>query len=327
MKTQFYRLLVAPRIVIGCIFLMCAALANAFPDRPVTIVVPATPGSSSDLVARLMVPKLTQLWGQPVIVENRTGAGTLVGTQYVLKQKPDGHTLLLAFVELATMPSLNKKIQIDVLNGLDPIGRIGSIPMVIMARPQIPANTMQDLVAEFKAAPKKYSYASNGTGSIMQLYTEMFKREAGIDLLHVPYRGGPEASRALLAGEVDLQIQIANANTIGYLNSGRAKAYAIGSATRIKALPNVPTTAEVGLPQLQMDVWYGLFAPAGVPKETLNRINSDLTAVLNMEDIKSRLADLGMFTKPESVGDFSNYFKSEYRRWAKLIEETGIQGN
>ena len=316
------RTLAAAALLAGSVF-----TAQAFPDHPVTIVVPATPGSLTDLVARVMTPKLSQLWAQPVIVENRPGASSLVGTQYTMKQPPDGHTLMLATVELATMPALNKRVQLDVTGGLDAVARIGSLPMVVLAGTQFPAATFRDAAALIKAAPGKYTYASNGTGSIMQLYTEMLKRETGLDLLHVPYRGGPEASRALLANEVDLEIQIANANILGYLSTGRAKALAIGSSTRLKALPDVPTTAEVGLPQLQMEVWYGMFAPAGVPRETLSRINADIATVLGAPDVRARLQDLGMAVQPEPQRDFSQYFKAEYKRWTRLIDESGIQIN
>jgi tripartite-type tricarboxylate transporter receptor subunit TctC len=322
--------ILSKKTVSACV-LMAGALttlsALAFPDHPVTIVVPATPGSLTDLVARVMTPRLSQLWSQPVIVENRPGASSLIGTQYTMKQKPDGHTLMLATVELATMPALNKRAQLDVIAGLDAVARIGSLPMVVLASNQFPATTYAGAAALFKASPGKYTYASNGTGSIMQLYAEMFKREAGVNLLHVPYRGGPEASRALLANEVDVEIQIANGNILGYLSGGKAKALAIGSPTRLKALPDVPTTAELGMPQLQMEVWYGMFAPAGMPKDLLDRLNTDIATVLHAPEVQGRLRELGMDVQTEAQAAFSQYFNAEHKRWTRLIAESGIQVN
>lgn len=194
-----------------------AAVAETYPARPVTIVVPTTAGGTADILARLIGPKLTALWGQPVVVENRSGAGTLIDTEFAARAQPDGYTLMITYSELATLPALNKNARIDVVKDLTRVGKIGSLPVLILEHPSMPANTMDELVARLRADPGKYSYASNGIGSALQLYTEMFRQAAKVDIMHVPYRGALEASRAVLGGEVDLLVQLGNGNVLGYV--------------------------------------------------------------------------------------------------------------
>lgn len=304
-----------------------AAVAETYPARPVTIVVPTTAGGTADILARLIGPKLTALWGQPVVVENRSGAGTLIGTEFAARAQPDGYTLMITYSELATLPALNKNARIDVVKDLARVGKIGSLPVLILAHPSMPANTMDELVARLRADPGKYSYASNGIGSALQLYTEMFRQAAKVDIMHVPYRGALEASRAVLGGEVDLLVQLGNGNVIGYVTSGKAKAYAVASPQRLAALPDVPTTAEAGLPGLQLEAWYGLFAPAGLPPEQVEKLNRDLATVLAMPDIHDRLVSFGMQVQPGTPQQFDAFFHDEYQRWTRLIEDAGIQIN
>ncbi|AWP73999.1 tripartite tricarboxylate transporter family receptor [Bordetella bronchiseptica D993] len=304
-----------------------AAVAETYPARPVTIVVPTTAGGTADILARLIGPKLTALWGQPVVVENRSGAGTLIGTEFAARAQPDGYTLMITYSELATLPALNKNARIDVVKDLTRVGKIGSLPVLILAHPSMPANTMDELVARLRADPGKYTYASNGIGSALQLYTEMFRQAAKVDIMHVPYRGALEASRAVLGGEVDLLVQLGNGNVIGYVTSGKAKAYAVASPQRLAALPDVPTTAEAGLPGLQLEAWYGLFAPAGLPPEQVEKLNRDLATVLAMPEIRDRLVSFGMQVQPGTPQQFDAFFHDEYQRWTRLIEDAGIQIN
>lgn len=302
-----------------------AAAAEPYPSRPVTIVVPTTAGGTADILARLLGPKLTQLWGQPVVVENRSGAGTLIGSEFAARAQPDGYTLMLTYSELITLPAMNKNARIDVVRDFSRIGKIGSLPVLILAHPSMPANTMAETVRTLRDAPGKYTYASNGTASALQLYAEMFKRQAAVDIMHVPYRGALEASRALLGGEVDMLMQLGNGNVISYVTSGRAKAYAVASESRLAALPDVPTTAEVGLPQLQLEAWYGLFGPAGMPADLVLKLNKDLAAVLAMPDIQARLDSLGMRTQIGTAAQFDAFFIEEHQRWTALIRDAGLQ--
>ncbi len=301
--------------------------AEPYPSRPVTIVVPTTAGGTADILARLIGPKLTQLWGQPVVVENRSGAGTLIGSEFAARAQPDGYTLMLTYSELVTLPALNRNARIDVVRDFSRIGKIGSLPVLLLAHPSMPADTMAQAVQKLREAPGKYTYASNGTGSALQLYAEMFKRQAGVDIMHIPYRGALEASRALLGGEVDMLMQLGNGNVIAYVTSGRAKAYAVASESRLAALPDVPTTAEAGLPDLRLEAWYGLFAPARLPAAMVTKLNQDLAAVLAMPDIRARLDALGMQTQAGTPAQFDAFFIAEQLRWTALIREAGLQAD
>ena len=300
---------------------------TAFPSRMVSIIVPTTPGGTADILGRLIGPKLAEMWGQSVVVENKPGAGTLVGTDYFARAKPDGHTLMVTFNELATLPAINKNAKVDVVNDFVRVGKIGSLPVAILTHPRFPANTLQELIAELKASPGKYTYSSNGSGGVLQLYTEMFKQEAKVDIMHVPYRGALEASTALLAGEVDVLVQFASGNVQGYVTSGRAKALAVASPNRLPGLPDVPTTAEGNLPSLQLEAWYGIFAPDGTPKAIVDKVNQDVARVLQMPDIQKRLAGIGMSVQTGTPEEFDEFFRSEYQRWTTLIKNAGIESN
>lgn len=316
-------------LLLACMAQLSAtnAAADPYPDRPVTIVVPTTAGGTADILARLLGPKLAQLWGQAVVVENRSGAGTLIGSEFAARARPDGYTLMLTYSELVTLPALNKNARIDVVRDFSRIGKIGSLPVLLLAHPSMKADTMADAVRELREAPGKYTYASNGTGSALQLYAEMFKRQARVDVMHVPYRGALEASRALLGGEVDLLMQLGNGNVISYVTSGRAKAYAVASESRLEALPDVPTTAEVGLPELRLEAWYGLFAPAQLPPDLVAKLNQDLGTVLAMPDIQARLSALGMQSQIGTPAQFDAFYMAEHQRWTALIREAGLQAD
>lgn len=309
------------------VFAGAAAASDAFAQRAVTIVVPTTPGGTADILARLVAPKLSQRWGQPVVVENKPGAGSLIGAEYVARAPADGHTLMLAFNELVTLNAINRNARIDVVNDLTRIGRIGSLSVLVLASPKLPANTMQELIATLRENPGKYTYASNGAGSLLQLYSEMFKREAKVDVLHVPYRGALEASTALLGGQVDLLVQLASGNVQSYVTSGRAKAYAVTSPTRLPDLPQVPTAAEAGLPGLNLEAWYGLFGPAKMPAELVARINRDLNAVLEDPEVLQRLANVKMQAQPGPAAAFDAFFRAEGKRWTEVVQSAGIQSS
>ncbi|MBO9352894.1 tripartite tricarboxylate transporter substrate binding protein [Bordetella petrii] len=304
-----------------------AADQAAYPSRTVSIVVPTTPGGTADLLARLIAPKLSTMWGHTVIVENKPGAGSLVGTDYVARAKPDGYTLLLTFNEMATLPAINKNAKVDVVNDFERIGKIGTLPVVILANPRVKANTLQELIEEARQNPGKLTYASNGSGGVLQLYTEMFKQEAKVDIMHIPYKGALEASMAMLSGEVDVLVQFASGNVQNYVKENRTKPYAVASRERLPGLPNVPTTAEAGLPSLQLEAWYGMFAPAGTPNSIIEKVNKDFAEVMQMPDVRERVKGLGMTVDTSTPEEFDAYFKEEYRRWTDLIVSAGIQSN
>ncbi len=311
----------------GAAVLGWPASAADYPQRPVSIVVPTTPGGTADILARLIGPRLAQRWGQAVVVENKPGAGTLIGSDYVVRAKPDGYTLMLTFNELATLPALNPNAKLDVENGLARIGKIGSLPVLVLTRPGIDDPDLRTLIERFRASPGRYTYASNGSGSSLQLFSEIFKREAGVDVMHVPYRGALEASMAAIGGEVDLLVQFASGNVINHVKGGKLRAYAVASAQRLDALPDVPTAAEAGLPELRLEAWYGLFAPAGLPDDLKQKINHDLNDVLAEPGIQERLKGVNLLVQPSSPSQFDAFFRAEYARWGALIRTLGIKSS
>ena len=304
-----------------------APVDPSFPTRAVTIVVPTTPGGTADILARLLSPKLSQMWGQPVVVENKPGAGTLIGSDYVARAKPDGYTLLLTFAELATLPSINKSVKLDVVKDFTRIGRIGSLPVALLTGPSTTFTNAQELITALRANPGKYTYASNGSGSSLQLYTEIFNREAKVDVLHIPYKGALEASMALMAGEVDILVQFASGNVVNHVKGGKMKAMAVASPTRLSTLPDVPAAPEVGLPGFELDAWYGLLGPAGMSPGMVAKLNHDLNEALAMPDIKERLTGINMLVQPGDPKTFDTFFISEYKRWKDVIEQAGINSN
>ncbi|SEI37941.1 tripartite tricarboxylate transporter substrate binding protein [Achromobacter sp. NFACC18-2] len=311
----------------GAAALAGPAFAADYPQRPVSIVVPTTPGGTADILARLIGPRLAERWGQAVVVENKPGAGTLIGSDYVARAKPDGYTLMLTFNELATLPALNPNVRLDVENGLARIGKIGSLPVLVLTRPGIDDPGLPALITRFRANPGQYTYASNGSGSSLQLFTEIFKREAGVDVMHVPYRGALEASMAAIGGEVDLLVQFASGNVINHVKGGKLKAYAVASPQRLEALPAVPAAAEAGLPELRLEAWYGLFAPAGLPDDLAQKINRDLNDVLAEPAIRERLKGINLQVQTGSPSDFDTFFRAEYARWSGLIRTLGIKSS
>lgn len=267
------------------------------------------------------------MWGQPVVVENRAGAGTLIGTRAAAQAKPDGYTLMVAYTELATLPSLNSKLPFDVINDFAPVSKIGVVPAMIATSTSVSANTLPELIAELKDNPGKYTYSSGGPGSIMQLFGELFKKVADVDVLHVPYKGSVEATLSVLAGEVDMMVQFASANMVNHVNAGKVKGVAITVAERDPRLPQIPTTAEAGLPEYQVEAWYGVFAPANIPSDILNKVNKDIAKVLAMPEIKEKLVALGITAQASSPEEFGQFFQAEHDLWAQVIKDAGIHSN
>lgn len=312
-------------LVAAC--LASALPAHAFPDRPVTIVVPATPGGLTDMLARLIAPEFSQAWGQPVVVENRPGAGALLGTQYAMRSKADGHTLLMGSTDLQTLPLLNRSVAIDTVAGLQPVGSLASMPLLMLGSSRVAEQSLPKVVEAMKSSPGKFTYGSNGIASILQLYAEMFSHEAGVKLLHVPYRGAVEATQALAAGEVDILVQPATANVLGQVTAGRVIPYAVMSRRRIAQLPDTPTVSELGYPKLESELWFGLFTPANVPSPIVEQINASLRSALRKPDIQARLKALGLTARDESVAAFTRFYRDDHRQLEKLVRDAGIVPN
>jgi tripartite-type tricarboxylate transporter receptor subunit TctC len=301
-----------------------AASAQTFPAHPVKLIVAFPPGGSTDITARLVAPKLAEIWKQPVVVENKPGAGANIGTEFVAKSPPDGHTLLLATTALAASAAVYDKLPYDPFKDLTPVVFVSSIPNLLVVNPALPASTPREFVQYAKANPGKLSYSSPGPATGQRLAFELVKQAAGIDFLHIPYKGGAPAGQAVMSGEV--QAMIVNlVEALPQVKAGRMKAIAVTTAKRSSMLPEVPTLAETVTPGLDVSVWQGLLVTGGTPKETVARINRDFTAVLAMPDVRERLAAMGMDIAPGSSAEFEQYLRAEIAQWRKVAQIANIK--
>ena len=256
------------------------ALAQGYPTKPIRIVVPYPAGGGLDLIARAVGNQLTQRWGQSVVVENKPGSGTIVAAEGVARSAPDGHTLLLTTDSTITInPHLYARLPYDPVKDFAPITQLVFLNQLLLANPAVPAGNLKELIAYAKANPNKLNYASYGSGSQPNLAMEMFKSQAGIQVVHVPYKGIPQAVPAVIAGEVQLTFSGA-ASSRGHILGGRLKPLAIGGRSRLALLPDVPTFAEQGFPDIPSNAWFGLFAPAGTPHEAIARLHDEITRML-----------------------------------------------
>ncbi|MFO1328540.1 MAG: tripartite tricarboxylate transporter substrate binding protein [Rubrivivax sp.] len=302
-----------------------SAVAQPFPARPVTLVVPFPAGGALDAVARPMAEGMRKVLGQPVVVENVAGAGGTVGTSNVARAAPDGHTILLGSVAThAIAAGIYARLPYDPIAGFAPISQLTRGPLVLAVSPQVAKSTLAELVAAAKARPGSMNYASTGNGTALHVAGELFKSVAGIDVQHVPYRGGAQAMTALLAGEV--AYIIGNTQLVRPLiASGKVKGLAVTGEQRLAALPEVPTFAQAGVPGVDVVTWFGLFAPAGTPAEIVRQLNAAATAALKDESVQKSLLAMGDEPVGSSVSDFSAFVRAEHQRWVQITRSAGIK--
>ena len=319
--------------MMGFLFALLAGLGLAFPavsaqladypDKPVRVVVPYAPGGSNDVVSRAITPKLSEAWKQSIIVDNRAGAGSLIGTEIVVRSVPDGYTLLATSGALAINVSLYR-LSFDPLKDLAPVAFMAQMPYVLAVHPSLPVKSTQDLIKHAKANPGKLSFASAGTATATHLTGEMFKSMAKVDFLHVPYKGGGPALNAIIGNEVQVVFNVVS-GTLPHARSGRLRALAVSSAKRADVAPELPTISESGVPGFDVVSGYTIYAPAGTPRSIVNRVNAGINDVLQQPEMKERFLALGVtpiISTPESL---TAYLKSEIARWAKIIKEMGIK--
>jgi tripartite-type tricarboxylate transporter receptor subunit TctC len=301
------------------------AAAQTFPSKPITLVVPFPAGGALDAVARPMADEMRKSLGQPVVVENVAGAGGTVGTGNVARAAPDGHTILLGSVAThAIAAGIYPKLPYDPIAGFAPISQLTRGPLVLATAPQVQAGSVRDLVAAAKASPGKLNYASTGNGTALHVAGELFKSAAGIDVQHVPYRGGGQAMTALMAGEV--AYIIGNTQLVmPQVSGGKIKALAVTGDRRLAALPDVPTFAEAGTPGVDVVTWFGLFAPAGTPADVVQRLNAAATTALKSDAVRQSLAAMGDEPVGTSAADFTAFVKSEHQRWVQITRAAGIK--
>ena len=301
-----------------------AALAQAFPSKPITIVVPATPGGAIDLAARLIGAKLSAAWGQPVSIDNKGGAAGMLGSDQVAKAAPDGHTLALVASSHAINPSMYKKLPFDTLKSFEPVMQTHVVPLVLVVSNGIPAKTLPELIAHLKANPGKLSFASSGNGGAPHMSGELFKAMAGVDLVHVPYKGSTAAHGDLIAGRVALMFDTVAA-VAGQIKGGNVRAIAVTTASRSAVLPDVPTMVEAGLKGYETSTWGGLLAPAGTPKDVIAKLNAEANKALAAPDVREKLAAAGIEPAGGSAAQFQAFIQSEMQRWAKVAQAAGVQ--
>jgi tripartite-type tricarboxylate transporter receptor subunit TctC len=306
--------------VAACALLPFAASAQAhFPSKPVTLIVPNAPGGAIDILARLLERNLSDTWKQPVIVQYKPGAGTVMGTDFVAKSPPDGHTIGLVITGHMINPSLRKTMPFDTLKDLSGVSLLAISPIVITANPKLPANDVKELIA--LAKKDKLSYASPGSGSSMHLGAELLKSTAGIDMLHTPYKGSGGAYPDVMAGRVDLLFDPLF-SSLPHIKSGGLKPIAILSARRSPIAPEIPTVAET-LPGFTVDSVFGAVVPSGTPRDVVHKLSADMNKVLQTPEVRQRMADIGLSPVGNTPEQFDAYIRAEIPKWAKVVKSSG----
>ncbi|MEQ1772272.1 MAG: tripartite tricarboxylate transporter substrate binding protein [Burkholderiales bacterium] len=301
-----------------------ALAAEPWPAKPVRVVNPFTAGGGVDVVGRAITQHLTELWGQPVIVDNRPGAGTTIGMEIVAHAVPDGYTLLVNNGSVATAPALYRKLSYNVVKDLAPISLAVQSPYVLTVHPGVKASSVQELINLARAQPGKLTYGSVGVGSPAHLMTEFFKSLTKTDMVHVPYKGGAPSTTGLLSGEI--QVLFSPISTmLPHAKSGRARVLAVSSAKRVELAPDLPSVAEAGVPAFDGTSWYPFFAPARTPQTIIQKINGDINRILQKPEVRSRFLAMGMVPHigpPEALRD---YLDAEIKRWSKVIVDAGVK--
>ena len=303
-----------------------ASSGQTFPTKPIRIIAPFPPASVADVLARPIAQKMNEAWGQPVIVDNRTGAAGNVGSEVVAKAPPDGYTLLLGTIGTnAINAALYSKMPYNVRTDFAPITLVANAYLLLVMHPSVPVRTVKEVIALAKAQPGKLNYGSAGAGTTPHLAGEMFKHLTGVSMTHVAYKGSPQSAIDLMAGRLDLIFANGTA-AIPHIRSGRMRLIAISAARRDLALPDAPTIAET-VPGFEMSPWWGLFAPAGTPREVVARLNTETVRILALADVKANYANLGMTAISNTPEQFNAYILEEIVRWAKIVKATGARAD
>jgi tripartite-type tricarboxylate transporter receptor subunit TctC len=300
------------------------AQSPEFPVRPLRVLVPYAAGGSTDVLARMIGQKLTEALGQSVVIDNRPGAGTLLASEIVARAAPDGHTLLMATPPLVVAPALFDKLPFDVERDFVAITNIAATSNVLVVHPSVPAHTVKELVSLAKASPGKFTFGSSGIGGASHLATELFRSMAGIQLVHVPYKGGSLAVTDLLGGR--LTLMFANLTTVQpHFPTGKVRAIAIGTARRSLILPDLPTVAEAGVPGYEANNWNGVVAPAGVPRVVIEHLQHEISRIVNVPEFRTILLAAAFEPIADAPTVFSRYLASERVKWGRVIKEAGIK--
>ena len=300
-----------------------AAAQQIYPSKPIRFIVPFPPGGANNILTRLLGQKLAESWGQPVIVDNRPGGNTVIGTEALVRSPPDGYTIMLV-VSTHVITPLLLSTPYDPIRDFAPVATVDSGELILVLNPSVPANTLQEFIALVKSRPGQFNHATPGSGGITHLAAELFSIMTGVKMQHVPYKGGGPALTDVIGGQVQLIFQ-SPPGAIPYIKSGRLKPIAVSGETRLPALPQVPTFTEAGLPGFDVKFWHGVLAPAGTPKAIIDKLSAEIARILNMADIKEKLASQGATPFVSTPEQFGALMKADYARYAKVIKTANIK--
>jgi len=312
---------------LGTLFAMhCASAADPaanYPAKPIRFIVGFTPGGASDIIARLLAAKLAETWPQPLVVDNRPGAGGNLAVEMVARSAADGYTLLMASSSFSIIPSLHRDLSYNPLKDFAPVTLASSAPYLMVLHPGVPAQSVREFIALAKAQPGKFNYASAGAGSTLHLAGELFKSMAGVNIVHVPYKGATGITD-LIAGAVQLSFA-GLPQTLSHVKAGRLKALAVTTLRRAAALPDLPTIAEAGVPNYEVDPWYGVIAPAGTPRAIVERLHAAFTRALTAPDVVDKFTLQGLEARTSTPAGFSALIGREIAKWSKVVRDAGIK--
>jgi tripartite-type tricarboxylate transporter receptor subunit TctC len=312
-------------LVLGCVLTATIAQAQQpYPSRPLRLILPFPPGGSTDLLGRALAERLGESLRQPVVPENRPGAGGNVGAEAAARSAPDGYTLVLCAPSLAISPSLYRKLNYDPLRDLVPVALVATIPNLLVVHPSVPVRTLAELAQHARTNPGKLNFGTGGPGTSNQLAADMFRSLTKTEIVLVPYKGAETAMLAVLSGQVQMVVIGTPASTT-HVKSGKLRALALLGKERYPDLPDVPTAAESGMPEFEVDTWYGVLAPAGVPREIVARLNGDLVRMMRAPEMRERLAPMGIQPLASTPEEFGAFLQNEVARWGKVVREAGAQ--
>ena len=303
---------------------MQQAAAQTYPTKPIRIIVPYPAGGTTDILTRIVGQKLTEAWKQQVIIDNRPGASGNIGAEVVVRAPGDGYMLLSASTVHTVNPSLYSKLAYDPLKDFTPIALLAQVANILVVHPSLPVHSVKEFIAFAKKRPGQLNFSSAGNGSAPHLTAEMFKTITGVDMVHVPYKGAPPAMSDLLAGQVALTFATAP-SAVPHVQTGHLRALGVSSATRIPALPKVPTIAEAGVPGYEAVGWNGLVGPSGMPPAIVDRLNAELVKIVRMPDTGKRLSDVGLDVRTSTAAEFAVFLKEEVVKWAKVVKDSGVR--
>ncbi len=299
--------------------------ADAYPQRPIRLIIPFTAGGSTDVAQRIVAQKLSERFGQQVVADNRPGAGTMLATELAARALPDGYTLLCVTASYTINPSIFKKLPYDAEKTFAPVTMVAAGPTVLVVNPVVPGTTVKDLIAFAKAKPGQLTYGSAGFGSSAHLASEMFKIMATVDMVHVPYKGDPQAVADLMSGQIQMLFVGAWSSVAQHVNSGKLKALAVASAQPTPLVPDLPTVASAGLPNFEAIVWNGIVVPSGTPTAIVNRLQREISDSIRQADVRTKFHSMGVEPGGQSSAEFRQFLRAQLARWATVVKQAGIK--